>query len=1748
MRALRCALLALLAGQERRTVAQDVTASVINDRVHAEIWTRWTDTPMEAEAAEAIGALSGPDATQPYFWRFVRWSEGHPYAGERHGGGITDENWYAALMAGAAQIFKYNEASTVAVGLLEVSLANREFSPRVEMIRQVATDAWRATADGGSGATMPCAWAAMGSGAVVRAGPADDPAAHLQAALDAEPLDAGAAAFAARMDGEHVHPGSRSSVGKRPAVPMVTLYGQLFTPELGLWLEELQPRCEAGQIVLLLRLVDCGCINADSRSDSNVAVLGYGVELAVKDSEYKATDDQKTAALPTDEGSPSEWAKTQRAAGKMVDETDDEDEEVEGFLFQRLIARRPELEGGLRQLRTQLLSEALVDGNSAMQLKVWEMEDLGLQAVKRISTATNPLAALRRISGDFPSLARPLSRLKLSPSFKESVAARNQQLRSYQRNVLALNGLKVGSLGGRFATEGADEYGKRATVAIQPFDAFELMGALREHVRRLDALAAIGVEPAVATGMLHPQMATREMGGGGGLVRYDSRYSDIVWFNDVETDESKSNWPREVATILEYGRRNLWVRRNLFNSVAIVDPGTPEGLFTLAMMQTYIANGAPTRFGAVVVSGGLHGTRKWWDDWAVQAREGGVENACAVGGAVQAGDGAQTELSKEEAEASAARRLKLADGQDFQSYLMSKCFLFFAGNKMGGASAALNFAKDVHARCDYDHGRVKQDGDGFNGVDVRLPASKDVIRTVFLRSCETLGISRGEKKWNTIQSSGKFESQLDANEAYARRLGVTEAPTVFVNGVPWVGFKGEVIRQMSNAMINQYGELQQAVQAGIVTDSTESIHDALLGQSGTRVRVPPTLGEAASSGLAPVWLPSLQNHEGGVRYLATVGNSSVIGDGGCVRFEQTGGCSSDGEREPGGDGDCVHAIESGRSGRCICTDDEVVPFDCGHIASSCATACMRLQVSPISSWAFVDLMSVSGRQLLAAVLRRQLQPPPPKQTTAQPRWAIVLQDDAKPASSGFFVAAMRALLDCGSSEAADAVEAQQAVLLLTAALLREPEAELPTTVNDLVGLLGPHGQGVAAVESCVLQSRGASMSLDDRLAQDRALAVQAGITAGQNALLINGRWVSIGLEPLLSDDLIALEEDAYRKYAAHALGSLERHRDWRGWVLEDGAVAASDKVATVASLLPEPTNDALRLPSRVDATVNIGPTDKRPLIEITVVTNPLSIEAHEAAVVAQALLGSSLSEVLSVRMVLHPDTGIGRMPLDRYYRYILQSKPSFGEDGARQTDMITFNRLPTTLMLTLGVHSPAAWLVGLSESAHDLDNLVLKQAAREGGGDVRAAFTLEHLLVEGNAGYNSAGTQLYLGSEQDPMAQDTVVMSNWHYFQLKASPGVWWMHGGDSVAIVSGDSSADKDAMLKVTVDSWRGSHQSIRVQQKRSVVAADGGSGGAPVALRRALSGLFSGKGDDDTAAGRAPKEDTVHIFSLASGQLYERLLKVMVMGVRAHTTAPLKFWFLSNYASPQFKQFMPKMAKELGFEIEFVTYAWPHWLHRQTEKQRVMWSYKILFLDVLFPVAVKRVIFLDADLILRTDVRELWNIDLGGAPYGYTPFCQPNKREDTDGFRFWQQEWWQNHLSGRPYHISALYVVDLDAFRKLRAGDRLRSTYADLSQDENSLANLDQDLPNYAQHQIPIFSLPQVPTQARKLSRSQVHASCLPARCILAARSRIRDLSSTSAPISSLVALMSVPPPAGMAVVRELVHEFLQARSEGD
>lgn len=62
--------------------------------------------------------------------------------------------------------------------------------------------------------------------------------------------------------------------------------------------------------------------------------------------------------------------------------------------------------------------------------------------------------------------------------------------------------------------------------------------------------------------------------------------------------------------------------------------------------------------------------------------------------------------------------------------------------------------------------------------------------------------------------------------------------------------------------------------------------------------------------------------------------------------------------------------------------------------------------------------------------------------------------------------------------------------------------------------------------------------------------------------------------------------------------------------------------------------------------------------------------------------------------------------------------------------------------------------------------------------------------------------------------------------------------------------------------------------------------------------------------------------------------------------------------------------MAKAYNFSVELMTFKWPAWLQKQTEKQRIIWGYKILFLDVLFPLDVNKVIYVDADQVRKLNL----------------------------------------------------------------------------------------------------------------------------------------------------------------------------------
>lgn len=58
-----------------------------------------------------------------------------------------------------------------------------------------------------------------------------------------------------------------------------------------------------------------------------------------------------------------------------------------------------------------------------------------------------------------------------------------------------------------------------------------------------------------------------------------------------------------------------------------------------------------------------------------------------------------------------------------------------------------------------------------------------------------------------------------------------------------------------------------------------------------------------------------------------------------------------------------------------------------------------------------------------------------------------------------------------------------------------------------------------------------------------------------------------------------------------------------------------------------------------------------------------------------------------------------------------------------------------------------------------------------------------------------------------------------------------------------------------------------------------------------------------DEMGLSSQPKHSEINIFSVASGKLYERFLSIMIASVMEHTNSTVKFWFIENFLSPEFK-----------------------------------------------------------------------------------------------------------------------------------------------------------------------------------------------------------------------------------------------------
>ncbi|KAF9566452.1 hypothetical protein EC968_003725 [Mortierella alpina] len=602
---------------------------------------------------------------------------------------------------------------------------------------------------------------------------------------------------------------------------------------------------------------------------------------------------------------------------------------------------------------------------------------------------------------------------------------------------------------------------------------------------------------------------------------------------------------------------------------------------------------------------------------------------------------------------------------------------------------------------------------------------------------------------------------------------------------------------------------------------------------------------------------------------------------------------------------------------------------------------------------------------------------------------------------------------------------------------------------------------------------------------------------GDIALVVNGRVVGPINEPFAAEDF-ALLANYERKSRVDKIEKLLKNAE----IKQDASIVmkATSIILGAAQQIDQglyDINEAIitrdRTFERLDpelAGFTVDPmvyADKdETLFHFKALLDPASELTQKWAPILETL---SRMENVRVDVILTPSPELTEAPIKRFYRYVIEPELSFDVHGAIIPPTAYFGGIPQPTLLTLGMDANPAWVVTSKVCIHDLDNVKLSSltgSSRLSG--VQAEFELQHILIEGFARDMTQkippkGAQFILGTKAQPHVADTLVMANMGYFQLKANPGVWEMilrpgrtHQVFSIESIGSEgwvTGGVQNLKRDVIIANFEGLVLYPRLVRNPGMERAN-----IQDEVKQEGSGFWNSikstvKGFANSVQAPAKKKAEINIFSVASGHLYERFLSIMMLSVIKNTESRVKFWFIENFLSPSFKDFIPHMAEKYDFDYELVTYNWPHWLRAQTEKQRVIWAYKILFLDVLFPLDLDKVIFVDADQIVRADMKELVDLDLHGAPYGYTPMCQD--RKEMEGFRFWNQGYWKEHLGSKPYHISALYVIDLVRFRQMQAGDRLRNHYQQLSRDPGSLANLDQDLPNNMQNEVPIFSLPQ-------------------------------------------------------------------------
>ncbi|XP_032133394.1 UDP-glucose:glycoprotein glucosyltransferase 2 isoform X4 [Sapajus apella] len=495
--------------------AETVSAS---KAVTAHLAAKWPETPLLLEASEFMAEESNEK-----FWQFLETVQELAIYKQTE----SDYSYYNLILKKAGQFL-----DNLHINLLKFAFSIRAYSPAIQMFQQIAAD--EPPPDGCNAFVVI----------------------HKKHTCKINEIKKLLKKAASRtrpylFKGDHKFPTNKENL------PVVILYAEMGTRAFSAFHKVLSEKAQNGEILYVLRHY------IQKPSSRKMYLSGYGVELAIKSTEYKALDDTQVKTVTNT---------------TVEDET--EANEVQGFLFGKL----KEIYSDLRDNLTAF-QKYLIESNKQMTpLKVWELQDLSFQAASQIMSTPvyDAIKLMKDISQNFPIKARSLTRIAVNQHMREEIQENQKDLRD------------------RFEIQPGDAHlfinGLRVDMDV--YDPFSILDMLKLEGKMMNGLRNLGINGEDMSKFLKLKSHTWEH-----TYVLDIRHSSIMWINDLENDDLYITWPTSFHELLKpvFPGSIPSIRRNFHNLVLFIDPAQEYSLDFIKLADLLYYHKVPLRIGFVFI-------------------------------------------------------------------------------------------------------------------------------------------------------------------------------------------------------------------------------------------------------------------------------------------------------------------------------------------------------------------------------------------------------------------------------------------------------------------------------------------------------------------------------------------------------------------------------------------------------------------------------------------------------------------------------------------------------------------------------------------------------------------------------------------------------------------------------------------------------------------------------------------------------------------------------------------------------------------------------------------------------------------------------------------------------------------------------------------------------------------------------------------------------------------------------------------